>query len=179
MIIKKLIFLSILIISVKMLCGQSPWVQSKNGLYSQISISFIPEYDEIYSKNNTTYFSNRKLQDMTLQGYVEYGLLPNSTLLFIMPLKILKSGIETKKSNSILPVQSGTLVAPGNFSIGWRQKFLEQFLIFSGQILVELPTASYEDNTGLRTGYDAWGVHPLISAGKGFARYYLFRRNIN
>lgn len=45
--------------------------------------------------------------------------------------------------------------------------------MISGQIGVEVNSGSFNTTTGLRTGYDAWTITPLVLVGRGFNNWYI------
>ena len=54
-----------------------------------------------------------------------------------------------------------------------KHNFYKKDWILSGQIGVEANTGSFDQPSGLRTGYDAWSFTPLFLAGKSFGKSYL------
>ena len=171
---KSFLFVLIILLIDCLTYAQSPWVQPAHNLYAQISINMIPEYDRIYLRGGSELHLSRNYSDMTVQGWFEYGFLSNTTLILSLPFKILEAGDAVPEFNSIPVTQSGSLIAQGNIEFGIRHSLLTQRILLSAQILFELKTSIYDKPTGLRSGYDAWGMIPVISIGYGKEKYYGF-----
>lgn len=153
--------------------SQSPWTQNKGKAYTQLSYTTIPNYDAIFSDSNEDLLGT--YSDNTLQVFGEYGLTDKTSLLVNLPFKLISvtdfedpridcSGDCRRdyKSNSL-----------GNISIGLKHNFYNKNWLISGQLTVEANTSSFNANSGIRTGYDAWSFTPLLLAGKGFGKTYL------
>jgi hypothetical protein len=156
-----------------MLNAQSPWIRTEKTLFSQLSINMIPEYNELYLSSGETALTDRNVTDVSIQAWFEYGLFENGMILAAIPLKMIKNA-DAADEQSMPLTADGTTTALGNVSLAWRHKLYEQSIIISGQLLVELPSSSYDDPSGIRSGYDAWGFIPTLSIGKGSERYYGF-----
>jgi len=73
---KIFVFAISILILISATYSQSPWIQPVNNLYSQISVNVIPEYDIIYLRDGMERHLPRKLSDITVQAWFEYGFLP-------------------------------------------------------------------------------------------------------
>jgi hypothetical protein len=154
--------------------AQSPWPQPEKKLLTQLSFNIIPTYNELYVNQAESYVTERKLQDMTLQGWFEYGLSSKTAFLMILPIKILEAG-ELSADQGTTPFTSvGSLRAFSNIRFAWKQKWFGQAWIVSSILQLELPTTQYKDESGLRSGYDAWGGSFSLSTGRGFGNAYMF-----
>ena len=153
------------------LFSQGPWTQEKNKFYTQLSYSTISNYTELFG--NPDYKSEREITDQTIQLYSEYGLSDKTTLLLILPLKVIETG-ELSLPINVLPITSrGTETTLGNLQLGIKHNFSNNGWLVSGQVSIEANTSSYNQSSGIRTGYDAWSVTPLLLVGKGFNRSYV------
>lgn len=154
--------------------AQSPWTKKKNEGYVQLSFSLIPTYNTVFG--NPDYDTQREISDNTLQLYGEFGLNDKTTLFANVPFKMLKSGKFTDDMSLVLPLvltseeSKNTL---GNIQFGVKHNFYNKNWVLSGQISVEANTGSFDQSSGLRTGYDAWTFTPLFLAGKSFGKSYL------
>jgi len=63
--------------------------------------------------------------------------------------------------------------ALGNIEIGIKHNFHKKEWILSGQVSIETNTGSFDNNSGLRTGYDAFTFSTLFLAGRSFNKSYL------
>jgi len=168
-------YLSILLMLViNSLFAQSPWIQQKKTLLTQISFNTIPKYHQLFLSSGGTYNTERNLIDNTLQGWFEYGVSDHTALQLILPFKFMNAGelIDTESQTS--QTSSGSLQALGNITFIWKQKLLQQDWILTSNLIVELPAAEYQDDTGLRSGYDAWSLSAALSTGRGFGNAYFY-----
>jgi hypothetical protein len=156
--------------------SQSPWTQEKGKFYTQISFSTIPYYDTLFGDPN--YNIPGKISDNTIQFYSEYGLSAKTSLLLNLPYK----SITFKSARTIVCVTTpcpGVIEETykkndfGNIEIGIKHTFYKKEWILSGQFSMETNTASFDENSGIRTGYDALTFSPLFLVGKSFGKSYL------
>ncbi len=150
------------------LFAQSPWTKKKNEAYLQLSFSSISNYTELFG--NPDYGTDREITDNTLQLYAEYGVSDKTTLFANVPFKMVKSGNPTLNT-AITP--EGSESSLGNIQLGVKHNFYNKKWLVSGQVGIEANTGSYDTTTGLRTGYDAWTITPLVLVGRGFNNWYI------
>lgn len=156
--------------------SQGPWTQEKGKLYTQLSFSTIPNYNELFG--DPDYTISGEITDNTIQFYGEYGLSEKTTLLVNIPYKLITfnstSTINciTTPCPDILNIQykENSL---GNIEIGLKHNFYNKTWLVSGQLSMEANTGSFDENSGIRTGYDAYTFSPLFIAGRGFSTSYL------
>ncbi|MEO9572101.1 MAG: hypothetical protein ABJH82_14525 [Polaribacter sp.] len=151
--------------------SQGPWTQEKGKFYTQISFSTISNYDELFG--DPDYKIEGKISDNTLQFYGEYGLSDKTTLIVNLPLKSISFDQNvvcvTTPCNAIEHKET-TL---GNIEIGIKHNFYKKDWLLSGQFSVEANTSSFDANSGIRTGYNAFTFTPLFITGKSFNKAYL------
>ena len=152
--------------------AQGPWTQEKGAFYAQLSYITIPNYTEFFGDPDYETFGN--ISDNTVQLYTEYGLSQNTTLIASIPLKLISI---KDYDNPALDCDncSGDFSknALGNIEIGLKHNFYKKDWLLSGQLSIEANTGTYEEISGLRTGYDAYTFTPLFLVGKGFEKSYL------
>ena len=150
--------------------AQSPWTKKKKEAYLQLSFTTISNYSEIFG--DPSYLTEREINDNTLQFYSEYGLTDNTTLLINLPLKFVSSNdlVESNLTPNTIEESESTL---GNIQLGIKHNFINKKWLLTGQLNVEFNTSTFDDASGLRTGYDATTIRPLIIAGKGFDNWYI------
>jgi len=165
------ILILVFLVTFSMGKAQSPWVAEKGKGYSQLGYTTIGPYTDLFSSNGTSYSLTNEITDQTIQAYGEYGLGSGTSLLAAIPVKILKSGQSQIPS---LPIRSGSgdLTTMGNIQLAARHNFINKDFVLSGQLTTELPTAGYDDATGLRGGLDALSIIPSLSIGKGLSNLY-------
>jgi len=150
---------------------QSPWTQEKGGGFAQLALGAIPTYSDFFSTGIGSRISNRDYSELGIQAYAEYGLLDGTTIVGSIPLKFLHAG---DKVTTVGITEEDNLVAPGNLKLAVRQRIYSDGITVAGQLGVEVPIGSYDDDSGLRTSYDAWTVTPLVSVGTGFGKGYAY-----
>lgn len=150
--------------------AQSAWTKKKGELYSQLLYSTIPDYNEIFS--SSTYITSRDITDNTIQLYGEYGLNDNLTILANIPIKSISTANETANSTFPLTIEETSTTALGNVQVGFRYKILDSKFVLSSQLNLEANSGTFDNNSGIRTGYDAWTFTPTINLGRGFSNYY-------
>jgi hypothetical protein len=166
-----LLWLIIPIISVH---AQSPWTQVDKGFYGQLSLNMVSGYNELYVTGGNKIATERKIDDLTLQGWLEWGLSESSTILLSLPLKILNAGELNIAGQADQLTQSGSMMALGNIRLGWKQAISTGAYISAWQLWMETPSGKYDDKTGLRSGYDAWTLIPSFSLGTSGSDWYSY-----
>ncbi|ARV15749.1 hypothetical protein [Polaribacter sp. SA4-12] len=159
---KQIAKLLILLVSISAF-SQGPWTQEKGKFYTQLSFTTIPSYDTLFGDPEIEI--NGKISDNTLQFYGEYGVSDKTTLIVNLPLKLIS--FDQNNTNE----HSNTSL--GNIEIGLKHNFYKKNWLVSGQFSVEANTASFDTESGIRTGYDAYTFTPLFLAGKSFGKSYL------
>lgn len=152
--------------------AQSPWTQKKGEFYTQFGFSTIPNYTGIFG--DPDYNTERKITDNTFQLYGEYGLSDKTTLLLNVPFKSISSGDLSKPEEAeIVLTEEKSVSSFGNIEIGAKHNFFNKKWLISGQFNIELNTSSYDEVSGLRSGYDAFTFTPLVNVGRGFDKFYV------
>jgi len=152
--------------------SQGPWTQEKGKFYTQLSFSTIQSYNELFG--DPDYTINGEITDNTLQLYGEYGISDKTTLIVNLPYKIINhKGLVNPCLIGPCPEHTNKENSLGNIEIGLKHNFYKKDWLLSGQFSVETNTGSFNENSGIRTGYDAYTFTPLFLAGKSFNKSYL------
>lgn len=151
--------------------AQSPWVRSRAGAYLQAAWHFIPAYKSIFDANGDDRPLQRKLSENTFQIYGEYGFSKRLTGVVNLPFRYVIAGKTTQLS---MQTASGYVANLGNISVALRYNILQKSIPLSFSLRLDAPANAYNAPTGLRTGYNAFTVMPMLSAGMGFGRAYTF-----
>tara|TARA_B100000795_G_scaffold66338_1_gene45408 strand:- start:6504 stop:7343 length:840 start_codon:yes stop_codon:yes gene_type:complete len=168
---KKFIIIIILLIGFSAF-AQGPWTQKKGKFYTQISFTTIPNYNTLFG--NPDYSVRGRISDHTLQFYNEYGLSSKTTLLINVPYKFISNkGLVNPCLVAPCPEYSNKENTLGNIEIGIKHNFYKKKWLISGQFSMEADTGSFDINSGIRTGYNAFTFTPLFIAGKSFENNYL------
>lgn len=113
----------------------------------------------------------RRLSEQAFQVYAEYGLSSKTTLIGVLPVRQLRSG--EALVNPPVP-NAGRIAGPGNPVLMVRRQLTAGRLSLTATLRMETPVNRYDDASGLRTGYRAFAIQPLLSSGMGFGRWYWF-----
>jgi hypothetical protein len=167
-------FLAVFPILIPVAGAQSPWLRNKAGLYAQASWQFIPTYEKIFpATTGYTVQPERKLAENTFQLYGEYGLTSQTTVLISLPVRYNTAGVLIHPAANA-STESGGLAGLGNTTLAIRQSLLKTRMPLTLTLRADLPAFSYNDRTGLRTGFPAWTLMPMLSTGLGFGKSYAF-----
>ena len=165
----KVLFL--FLFSSSILFSQSPWTKKKGEFYTQVSFSTISNYDEIFG--DPDYFTHREITDNTFQFYGEYGISDKTTIIINAPFKNIKTDDLTNETGfDPLITSAETINAFGNIELGVKHNFYNKKWLITGQLNIEFNTSSYDEPSGIRTGYDAFSFTPLINSGRGYNKSY-------
>lgn len=166
---KQFFFLSLILIPL-FSKAQSPWTQNKGRWYTQLSYSTIGAYGTLFGDNNT----ERLITDNTFQFYGEYGLSERTTVLFQLPFKRIETGdlIAFQLGNPAKTIEAKER-GLGNVSIGVKHNLIHSTWLLTGQLQLEANTGSFFEQSGIRTGFDAWTIRPLLSTGRGFKNAFV------
>ncbi|HAD13189.1 MAG TPA: hypothetical protein DCF33_12230 [Saprospirales bacterium] len=155
--------------------AQSPWARSKGGGYAQLSWNYIPTYTNLFGEDGTDVVLSREVSERSLQFYGEYGLAQKTSLMVALPYVWNERGEVNPKSNLVNISPGGEISGLGNTTIGLKHQFLSGKLAMAGNLRVQLPAgASYQQESDLRTGFDAATIIPSLSAGMGFGITYWY-----
>lgn len=152
--------------------SQSPWVKEKGKGYAQISYNVITDYRFLYLSTGDSFTLPRTMSDKSIQVYGEYGIGNNWGLSAALPYKLLEAGKIFPQFTGTVLINEGTYGALGNIEIAIKKNFINRGFLFSGELRTELPTSSFDNTTGLRTGLDALSIVPSVSIGKGWDSMY-------
>lgn len=156
------------------LIAQSPWAREKEGVYIQSSYSIIPAYNSLFTENGNDFITSRTINHQTIQAYIEYGIGHHIEIAMSLPYKIISSsGPSDNPSLSSMP-DKGMLSAPGNGSVNIKYQFLEKNYQAAFSVSGSFPTSFYQPETGLSSGYNAYGVTPVLSLGKSWKKTYIY-----
>ena len=168
----KLFSLACCLVIASLLTAQSPWVREKKGYYAQVGYATIPAYSELFPIENGQKLY-RAVSESTIQLYGEYGVSERLTAILSAPFVMVGTGDSVLLPNLPTVTPAGSLSGFGNIDLGAKYKLSKVFPL-SFNLIASLPTDSKNAATGLRTGYDAFGISPSVSVGLGTKRSFIY-----
>lgn len=155
--------------------ARSPWTRARGDGFAQAALYAIAPYDRVITESGDEFETARTLTDLTLELYAEHGITDAWTLVAVVPFKRLDAGDPNPAVDAgTAGIESGSLTAPGNVRLGLRRSLARGAWTAAVQLDVEAPTAEFHRGTGLRSGYDAWSMAPVVSLGRGQERSYWY-----
>ncbi|MGB1296218.1 MAG: transporter [Flavobacteriales bacterium] len=166
------------IIGIYQSIAQSAWTKKESEGYLQFQYNTIPTYDEVFQESgDESLFPHREQSQHSLNFYGEYGLTDKTTIIGHVPLSIMHTGELNENIDwDVIDINSSkkeTITALGNIEFGVRHKLYSKSVEISGQLNVHLNTSTYDKESGIRTGYDAYSFIPTINIGKGWNKSYI------
>lgn len=158
------------------LMAQSPWTKKEGNLFVNVSFTTISNYDALFG--NPDFKTNGNITDNTYQIYSEYGLSDKTTLIASIPLKgvSVENFVYNDPAIGCIGDCSKLLnfneTAFGNISLGIKHQFYNDGWVLAGQLVTELNTGSFDEPSGIRTGFDAYTFTPQLLAGKSFGNTF-------
>ena len=159
-----------------MFCGfgldaQQAWTQKKGEGYFHLGGSLL-NYASLHDYNFSVTQIPRPITEFIVSSYMEYGLSDKLTAALTIPYHMVSSGDTAADWTGFSP-EKGDLAALGNANVGLTYKLYQKSgLVVSSKLGLALKSAKLQQSTGLRTGYDAFGISPFILAGIGKSKYY-------
>ena len=165
----KLIFAtSIALLSIYTSSAQQVWTQEKGKYFTQIGFDYHAG-DGIFNGTSVVK-SNRDFVDNTIQGYLEYGINDKLTGTFILPFHIANTS-KTNENTDGLP--DGSQNALSNIQLGLTYNFYKKNgYVFSAKANTMLPTAKFDEKTGIRSGIDAFSFEPTLLGGYSNSKFF-------
>ncbi len=160
--------LSIVLFSISHISGQQAWTKEKGKYFAQIGSSVLLYNKYINSQTKNTLPLNRDFVDMSLSLYGEYGITDYLTVMGQIPFKY-SAGSNGTNTN----VKDGSITGLSNINLALTGKiYNKDGIAISGKVRAGLPTATYKDDTGLRTGFDATTIAPSLLVGIGAKKFF-------
>lgn len=158
-----------------LLVAQSPWAISKSSINAQLGYLTIPSYTALSGAGGNSIEMIREVSEHTLQFYGEYGLSNNTTASVLLPYRFNNRGARNPNSNLIFAQEdTGSISGFGNITLAIRHQFRIGDLssgnfALGGHLHLDFPAGKSQYSAGLRTGYDAMTINPMMSAGMSFS----------
>lgn len=111
---------------------------------------------------------------MTLQIYSEYGIGKGWEISAVLPFVMQSSGRQSENPSLNQTTDEGHLNAFGNIQLGLKKELYKGSFILSAALGATFNTAIFQENTGLRSGYDAYGLAPSLIVGTGMDNWFAY-----
>lgn len=150
-----------------------PWTPEKGtGL---VIVNFSPNvYGQLSNGQGRFLRLNRRVFDITLQGYIEAGITDRLAVVGNLPARVCGTGSaildNSDYSDTLNPA---AWVGAGNPELELKYQFLKKGDWVAAIALKGIFTGSLQDTTsGIKTGYACQGVAPWLHVGKSFNRRF-------
>jgi hypothetical protein len=175
----KILIILISLFATTLVNAQQAWTQKKGEAYIQIGGSML-SYSTIFNDKYKTGEIPRPITEFVVSTYAEYGFNNQLTGTLIIPYHNLSSGDLNKDWIGFAP-EKGKLNTLGNINIALTYKFFDRKgIVLSSKLGMSTNTIKVDDLTGLRSGYDAFGLSPILLCGIGTKKYFAsFESGVN
>lgn len=148
--------------------AQQAWTKEKGAYYTQLGGSFLRS-NRLLNGLADPLPLNRDITDITVQFYGEYGITNKITVSGQIPFKLLNAA----NTVGVEGVQDGSLSAFSNIQTAVTARlYNKNGYVVSAKTGLSLPTAKFQEKTGLRSGFDALSISPSLLAGLGHAKFF-------
>jgi hypothetical protein len=148
--------------------AQQAWTKEKGKYFAQVGTSFLGYNSLIDAETKKIVPLNRDFVDMSASLYGEYGITDYLTVSGQIPFKYSASSKGVDKS-----IKDGSISGLSNINLMLTGRLFQKGgAVVSTKFRVGLPTGSYDDATGLRTGFDATTYAPSLLVGAGFSKFF-------
>lgn len=154
--------------------ANGPWPRKRNSGYAQLGFTYIG-YNKFFNHEGKLTDLRRNVTDFTGQAYIEYGLSDRLTFSANLPFKYVATGEDVLQGDSTYfrdTVPSGSLFGLNNVMLGFKYNIINKKVIFTAGLNAEANVAKYDSLTTLRTGPPAFVIHPYLSVGTTFSKFY-------
>lgn len=144
------------------------WLKKAGEGYAQIGFSTLTG-KSIYNGTEEELGLNRTLVDNTIQLYGEYAVSDKFTVITSIPYKLISTGEEVLEGGYLTDtLPAGSKNGLGNITLSGVYGLKQMgSVVASLELKTTLFTSSVDENLGIRTGYQAWGIAPTIHLGRG------------
>ena len=138
--------------------SQSPWINKKGSIYSQISLTYLSYNNIIRERAGDITTSNYNIKDITSGVYGNYSITDKSSVIINLPYKSVEYNNESLSG-----------IGDATFKIKHRLPIKIPFAIYSGY------TAPLSQRKNfLRTGYKQHAIEMGLSIGFSKQKYYTY-----
>jgi len=163
--------LVLLTLSMAVIAG-GPWPRKKGSGYAQLSGTYLG-YGKIFDANSDIVDLRRNMTDVTIQTYLEYGLTDRLTFTLNLPFKYVNSSEDINATTYF----NDTLNNASTFGLntvlmGLKYNIINKKILLTAGLNGEANVARYDSITAIRTGPETFVIHPYLSSGTSFGKFY-------
>lgn len=167
----KFLFALILILNGFTAYSQQAWTQKKGEGYFQIGTSFF-NYETTYNNNYETGPIPRPISETIFLAYGEIGVFDRLMATVAIPIHFTSSSDLASDWIGFSP-EKGKLNGLGNIYGALTYSILDKNgFVLSAKTGVSLNTSVTNESTGLRTGFNTYGITPTLLAGIGTSHFF-------
>lgn len=149
------------------LWSQSPWVQSKAGFYIETGARHQTAWTGLLDSGGQKKVQGH-VNETTIWWSAAYGFTRKWTGVIDFPVRHSR-----RTPNISSDPASAQLWGVGNTQLGLKYGIERRGIHYALALYSELPASGGEQN-GLRAGFPAWALKPLVSIGKKYPNFYAF-----
>lgn len=151
--------------------AQQAWTKKKGEGYFQIGSSYF-QYSTLSSKDFKSVDIARPIAETVVSFYGEYGISDKLMATLILPMHFISSGDLNPEWQGIT-LEKGNLTNLGNINLAFTYLLHQKNgVVVSSKLAASMNSSEYDETTGLRTGYNAFGISPTILAGIGRSNFF-------
>ncbi len=168
------LLLLLLICSSQFVLAGGPWTPWKNkGIFIFSTTPIV--YSGYSSTAGRSQISlNRRVTELHFQAYVEYGITDELTVVGNLPFRLVRTSSSTQDGDFIRTLPASSQFGVGNTELEFKYKFFQKKFLITAGLRTAFPTGPYDRSKGLRLGYDAFTIYPIVYMGGSFSsRAYL------
>lgn len=144
---------------------------------AELNINYI-NYERVMVPSDDTSrqgYLRRSVTDLDIRLAAEYSIIDELSIFGMFPLRYVSTSQTVNPYSDYTDTLSyGNKIGIGNVEIGVKYRFLQKKVTMAVSLTGELMTSSYEDKVGLSTGYQGWGINPMLHLAKAWkSRYYI------
>lgn len=149
-----------------------PWPRAKGHGYAMVSGTYLG-YGKMFGPNSDIVNLRRNMTDVTIQAYLEYGISDRLTVLVNLPFKYVASSSTINQTDFFNDtLKSGDIFGLNTVMMGFKYNIVNRKVLFSAGLNGESNVARFDSLSALRTGPLSFVIHPYLSAGTTFGKFY-------
>ncbi len=159
-----------------------PWPRKRDSGYLQLGFTYLG-YSKFFDHEGGITELPRSVTEFTSQVYLDYGLTDRLSFTAALPFRYAATGDRVFASDPGYfsdttvfrdTVPAGKLFGMSTVLMGFKYCIINKHVFFSAGLNAEANVAKYDSLTTLRAGPSTFVIHPYLSVGTGFGKFYTF-----